>query len=259
MLNLRAPYRIRWPRVAESRGPGDNVPDGLGFIRGFVAPFRGAAFVARHRLWRYVVVPLLLNVALVAASIAVALDIVRDRLGPAAAGSPLMLAGLWVVAILLGMAWFIVLQPLVGAPFVDALSDRTERLVRGQSANQGWLSSLGQTLASGLLKAACYGLCLLAAVALSTVTGAGGALVMGLYALFLAFDGFDYPLARRGTSFLGKWRYLALHPGQTLGYCVGAGLLYLVPAAVVVAPAFAAVGATLAYLDSTPEAHAALA
>jgi uncharacterized protein involved in cysteine biosynthesis len=80
----------------------------------------------------------------------------------------------------------------------------------------------------------------------------GGGLGLALYAIFLAFDGFDYPLSRRGISFGGKWRYLARHPAQTLGYCAGASALYLVPLAAIVAPSFAAVGATLVYLEGKP-------
>ena len=72
---------------------------------------------------------------------------------------------------------------------------------------------------------------------------------VGLGALFMAYDGFDYPLARRGLGFGAKWAYLARHPGLTLGYGLGATLLYLVPFAFVVAPPFAAAGATLAFLD----------
>jgi uncharacterized protein involved in cysteine biosynthesis len=82
------------------------------------------------------------------------------------------------------------------------------------------------------------------------LTGVGGGIGALLSALLLAYDGFDYPLARRGAGFGAKWRYLLLHPGQTLGYCVGATLLYLIPPALVVAPAFAAAGATLAFLDT---------
>jgi uncharacterized protein involved in cysteine biosynthesis len=82
------------------------------------------------------------------------------------------------------------------------------------------------------------------------VTGAGGALGVGLGALCLAYDGFDFPLARRAVSFRGKWRYLALHRGQTLGYCVAASLLYLIPFAIFFAPACLAAGATLVFLES---------
>jgi uncharacterized protein involved in cysteine biosynthesis len=67
--------------------------------------------------------------------------------------------------------------------------------------------------------------------------------------VFLAYDGFDYPLARRGASFGAKWAFLASHPGLTIGYGIGATVLYLIPFAVFVASPFAAVGATLAYID----------
>jgi uncharacterized protein involved in cysteine biosynthesis len=97
-----------------------------------------------------------------------------------------------------------------------------------------------------------YLLALAITLGLGALTGLGGLLGAALYALFLAFDGFDYPLARRGLSFWGKWRYLLSQPGQTLGYCVGASLLYLVPLMALLAPGFAAVGATLAYLETEP-------
>jgi uncharacterized protein involved in cysteine biosynthesis len=86
---------------------------------------------------------------------------------------------------------------------------------------------------------------------LSAVTaGLGGAVGLGLGALFLAYDGFDYPLSRRSLGFWAKWRYLALHPAQTIGYGLGTTVFYLIPLALVVAPALAAVGATLVYLDT---------
>jgi len=72
---------------------------------------------------------------------------------------------------------------------------------------------------------------------------------IALGGLSLAYDGFDYPLARRGASFGGKWAFLARHPGLTVGYGIGATVLYLIPLAVFVASPFAAVGATLAYID----------
>jgi uncharacterized protein involved in cysteine biosynthesis len=148
----------------------------------------------------------------------------------------------------------VLLQPLVGAPFVDLLSEKVERLVRGTTPSTSLWRSVGQALLHGLMKVVLYAGALLVALGLGALTGIGGLLGTALYALFLAFDGFDYPLARRGVSFAGKWRYLLVQPGQTLGYCLGATVLYLVPLALLVAPAFAAVGATLAYLDTSPSA-----
>jgi uncharacterized protein involved in cysteine biosynthesis len=232
----------------------------MGFARGFLAPFRGAVFVTRHGLWGHLALPILLNLALVVGSAWLAVHLVRERvagwLGAQPGGSASVVANvvLVVLAVVLSLLVFVLLQPLVGAPFIDLLSDKVERLVRGTSPSTGVWQSVWQALLHGLLKVVLYGGALLIALGLGALTGIGGLLGTGLYALFLAFDGFDYPLARRGVSFGGKWRYLLVHPGQTLGYCLGATVLYLVPLALLVAPAFAAVGATLAYLDTSPAA-----
>ena len=76
---------------------------------------------------------------------------------------------------------------------------------------------------------------------------------MALAGLFIAYDGFDYPLSRRGASFGKKWAYLASHPAQTIGFGVGATLLYLVPLAFFVAPPFVAAGATMVFWSPTGE------
>jgi len=226
----------------------------MGVIRGVLAPFRGAAFVARHGLWGYLVLPLLLNTSLAALSAWLGVRLVRQKIGAQLFTSSPVVAWtiLGVFAALVGLLFFMVFQPVVGAPFVDLISERTEKVVRGHVPTVGFLRAAGKSLLHGLLKSGLYGVALAVVLVLGAVSGVGGALGVVLYAIFLAFDGFDYPLSRRGISFAGKWRYLAVHPGQTLGYCLGASVLYLVPLAVVVAPAFAAVGATLVFLDAEP-------
>jgi CysZ protein len=222
----------------------------MGILRGLWAPFRGAAFVARHGLWLYVLAPIVLNIALIGGTTALAVHLVRQRLGPGWTGSPLAAIGLWVVAGVLGLVFFVIFQPVVGAPFNDVLSEKVEHIVRGGHPRVGVLVAAWYSLWHGLLKLICYVVALALVLALTTLTGVGGAIAAVVSALLLAYDGFDYPLARRGAGFGAKWKYLLVHPGQTLGYCVGATLLYLVPLAIVVAPAFAAVGATLAFLDT---------
>jgi CysZ protein len=226
----------------------------MGVIRGAIAPFRGVAFVARHGLWGYLVLPLLLNAGLATLSVWLGVRLVRQKIGAELFTASPVVAWtiLAVFASVVGLLFFMVLQPVVGAPFVDLLSERTEKEVRGHAPAARFWRSVGQALLHGLLKTTLYGIALAVVLVLGAVSGIGGGLGVVLYAIFLAYDGFDYPLSRRGISFGGKWRYLAVHPGQTLGYCLGASVLYLVPLAVVVAPAFSAVGATLAYLDSEP-------
>ena len=228
----------------------------MGFLRGLVAPFRGVLFVARHGLWGYLALPLLLNLGLAGGAAVLGTRLVRATgfgssvTGIAEVGLEI---GLYLLAAVVALLLFIVLQPLLAAPFIDLLGERVERIVRGDAPSTGLVRSLWEALLHGGLKTMLYLSALLLAAVLGAFTGVGALLGGAFYALFLAYDGFDYPLARRGISFAGKWRYLALHPGQTLGYCCGAVLLYLIPLAALSAPAFAAVGATLAYLSTDDE------
>jgi uncharacterized protein involved in cysteine biosynthesis len=113
-----------------------------------------------------------------------------------------------------------------------------------------FFASTGKALLHGLLKALFYVIALVVGLALTAATGGLGSLGgIGLGALFMAYDGLDYPLSRRNLGFRAKWGYLARHLGLTIGYGLGATVLYLVPLAFVVAPPFAAAGATLAFLD----------
>jgi len=222
----------------------------VGFFRGFLAPFRGAAFISRQRLWRYLVLPIVMNLALGIVLMWAAARYFREELAQMMTGSP-VLGGifLFVATVLGGIVLFIVAQPILNAVFCDRLSEVVEKRVRGSAPTVPFLASTGWAVVHGLLKLVLYGIALVVGLALS-ITGIGSLVGLGLGALFLAYDGFDYALSRRGTTFGGKWRYLARNPAQTIGYGAGATLLYLIPLAMFVAPAFTAAGATLAFLDA---------
>jgi uncharacterized protein involved in cysteine biosynthesis len=224
----------------------------MGFFRGFVAPFRGAIFVSRESLWHLIILPLLLNVALAGGAAWGAARYWRQELADRAIGSPALATLLLVVASgLSAIVLFVVLQPLLGAVFNDALCERVERRVGGAPPRVAFLASAGRALGHGLLKLVLFALAFVIGLGLSAITGGlGGAVGVALGALFLAYDGFDYPLSRRAAGFWAKWRYLALHPTQTIGYGLGATVFYLVPLALIVAPPFTAVGATLVYLET---------
>jgi len=224
----------------------------MGFFRGFVAPFRGALFVSRQRLWPLVILPVLLNVALAVGAAWAAARYWKQELTDRAIGSPALSTLLFVTATIVGaIVLFVALQPVLGAVFNDFLAERVERKVRGEVPKVAFWPSFARALGHGVLKLVLYGLAFVVGLALAAVTaGLGGAVGVGLAALFLAYDGFDYPLARRSVGFWGKWRYLALHPAQTIGYGLGATVFYLIPLALIVAPPFTAVGATLVYLET---------
>ena len=208
-------------------------------------------------MWRYLFVPLFVNLALAVGTLWMAALYWRQELSDHLQSSP-VIGGILLGAITLvgGAVLFIVLQPVLGAIFNDRLSAKVEHRVRGNAPSAPFLTSTGQALAHGLLKLVLYGVALLVGLALTAVTGVGSLIGVGLGAIFLAYDGFDYPLSRRGKSFGSKWGYLLRHPAQTVGYGLGATVLYLVPLAFIAAPPFAAAGATLAFLDADARAEA---
>lgn len=222
----------------------------MGFFRGFLAPFRGAIFISRQRLWRYLLLPVTLNVALAVAALWAAAAYWRQELTVHLTASPVIgWIFLFVLTVLGGIVLFVVLQPLLGAIFNDRLSERVEIKVRGSAPSAPFLASTGQALVHGLLKLVFYAIALTIGLGLTAATGLGSLIGVALGALFMAYDGFDYPLSRRGLGFGAKWAYMVRRPALTLGYGLGSTVLYLVPLAFVVAPPFAAVGATLLFLD----------
>jgi CysZ protein len=225
-------------------------------LRGFLAPFRGGGLIARHRLWHYLVLPLLLNLALGIAALFLAGRYWREE---AFVGEQLIKAPAvgWLILVVLtivsGVVLFLVAQPLLSAVFSDRLSERVERQLRGSAPTAPFFASTGRALAHGLLKLVLYALAMLMAFVLSLWTAGIGAIAgVALAGLFIAYDGFDYPLSRRGASFGKKWAYLATHPAQTIGFGAGATLLYLVPFALFVAPSFVAAGATALFVEGNP-------
>lgn len=213
--------------------------------------------MVRQRLWRYLIVPLLVNAALGVGTMIAAARFFHEELAQMLSSAP-VLGGifLFVMTVLGGVVLFILIQPILSAVFCDRLAEVVEKRVRGSAPTAPFFASTGRALVHGLLKLVLYGLALLVGLALTALTGLGSLVGVGLGAIFLAYDAFDYPLARRGAGFGAKWGYLAKNPGITLGFGLGATLLYLVPLAFFVAPSFNAVGATLVYLDLEAKATA---
>jgi len=223
----------------------------MGFVRGFFAPFRGGLYVLRHPLKRYLFIPIILGIALAVVTMIAARNYWSQELASVTSGSPVLGSFfLGIMTVVGGVVLFLIAQPLLLAVFSDQLSERVERDVLGKAHSVPFLTSTGRALLHGLLKLVLYGIALVVGLGLTAVTGGLGSLIgIALAGLSLAYDGFDYPLARRGASFGAKWAFLARHPALTLGYGLGASVLYLIPLAVFVASPFAAVGATLAYID----------
>jgi CysZ protein len=203
------------------------------------------------------VLPLLLNLALGVTTMVLASRYWRAE---GFVGEQLIKAPFvgWLILGLLtglsGVVLFLVAQPILSAVFSDRLSEKVEHKIRGSAPAAPFFASAGRAVAHGLLKLVLYALAMLAAFVLSVWTAGIGAIAgLALAGLFIAYDGFDYPLSRRGASFGQKWKYLLTHPAQTIGFGAGATLLYLVPLALFVAPPFVAAGATMVFVESEGE------
>ena len=206
--------------------------------------------MARERLWRYLVAPIVLNATLAVVTMAAAARYFQDEFADMLAHSPVIgWIFLVVMTVLGGVLLFVLAQPILSAVFSDRLSEHVEKRIRGSAPQVPFFASTGRALVHGLLKLVLYGIAIAVGLGLTAVTGLGSLVGVALGAIFLAYDGFDYPLSRRGVGFGGKWAYLARHPGLTLGYAVGATFLYMVPLAVLVAPCFSAAGATVVFLE----------
>ncbi len=168
---------------------------------------------------------------------------------------------LFVVLFVLATAYVLYVASclLATAPFAGILSERAEQLHTGdQVPPQTWRSmlalaarGLGQTVLGVLLYLAI-------AVPLFIVQWVVPVLAPFLWiagvaqaALFFAFDAFNEPLHRRGSSFGGKWRFIGAHLAESLGFGTGVALLMVVPFLSVIVTPVAIVGGTLLYLDLT--------
>lgn len=158
------------PRVSQdpgwlSAGPSGRLrynPRSMGFFRGFLAPFRGAVFVARARMWHLVILPILLNVGLaVGASWAAARYWKVEFAGRVFSSSFVYVVSLSAVVLLTSIVAFILLQPLLGAVFNDILTEQTERKIRADAPRAPFLASVGRSLAHGFLKLILYAFALL--------------------------------------------------------------------------------------------------
>lgn len=230
--------------------------------RGVGDALRGAGYLlARPRLWKYVLAPALVTLA-IAIGIVVA--------GVAAFGAPVaalvaVLPGAWaesVVRVLLGVllavasfSLFFGIAAMIAAPFNEMLSEAIECEVSGAPGEKFRVLRFLRDVVVGIAHAArrvvvyllvMVGLLILGLVV--PVVGTIAAAVLGAIATarFASYDAYDAVWARRRLGYRAKvaelrrvrWRSLAL------GACVAAGLL--VPGLNLVALSVGAAGATLA-------------
>jgi CysZ protein len=209
-------------------------------LAGVLYPFRALGLIRRHReLWRFVLIPLGLNVlvgvALYAGLYLAGLrqiDQIDQTGGALATTLELLVRVLYVLALVIGVGWLMVRFGVVlGAPWYGQLAERLEEIVTGRPmpstkltagsvARDIWralqfeLKKLLLTLAIGL-PSLLLNLIPVAGTIMATVVA------VALGALIACLDFFDAPLERRRMRFRAKLGLVR----RTLPASAGFGLL----------------------------------
>jgi CysZ protein len=218
------------------------------FFRGLVSPLRGARFLLGHpRLWKFAALPIAINVVIVSILLLFGVHFVLPWI------EEMMPQGhQWYWALLLGVVQvlavivllfvvaviFYILSGIICIPFNEALSLRTEEILKGRLLDEPFSFSLLKTdlfmavaneIRRSLLLVAL--ICGVLVISLVPVVGELFAPPLGLLVtvLFLAYDNLDYPLARRRLRFSEKRRFVFRHFAACLGFGIGAFFFVLIP------------------------------
>lgn len=272
------------PRSAQAGA--DLVPPGTWkreLLRGATYLPRGAFRLMRSpSLWKYAVVPFLLNVLVLVVAAFIAYWAGDWLIGMANEGALKdweAAGGLWkamsyvvfflaiiarvlaIVVLPLIMAWLLVAFPfnilykIVFMPFMELLSEGTERVVL--QVNTDKPADFGKVYANlvvGILDAILLSLlqgCLylvLLPLAFIPIVGTGLWFVVPP-AVFAGMDYSDLNLVRRGYPLSEKWRLWRLHEWRFLGFGISFFFLLTIPFLNAFAIPCAAVGGALLYLE----------
>jgi CysZ protein len=236
--------------------------------RGVNDVWRGAsALRQRPRLWKWLIAPSLIAIALLAVTV-ITIDRVfahiLDWAGAHLPGwlasivGPLLSAAVLAALIAAALLVFVAVVGAITGPFLEILSGHLEAELTGIAPEKLSLPRFAHDLAVSLvhgirrLIVALVGIILVFAIGLVPVIGTIAAVVVGglLAAKAAAYDCYDAVLARRSLSYRGKLAYLSDHRGRTFGLgAVTAGLL-IVPGINLIALGIGAAGATLACVEN---------
>jgi CysZ protein len=240
------------------------------FLRGLLYPLRGLGTILTDaRLLGLSAMPTLLGGLLYAAMF----WLLWTRLGPwyDALLPPTRHHGLWheivevlrwvvflgvcALAVMAALLSFVQVTRIAGAPFLDAMSLRAERLVEPGFADPG----LGPPVFSAILgeirklvNALFWGaVCLLGNL---VVPGSGALLGLYLALKFLALDFLDYPMSRRGLGPAQRKAFFRRNLGATSGFALGTLLFLTLPLFGLLAVPSCVVAGTLLFRRCTPPA-----
>jgi CysZ protein len=242
----------------------------LDFPRGFFLAFRGGRLLLHHpRLFKYVIVPFLINVTVFSLSIFLGLrffqDVVAQLLPQGEAWYwAIVYYALWTVAVLVTLVLvfftFTVVGNLIASPFNELLSERTEDLLLGRSAEEPFalgvfFRDMGRAWLVEIRKMSFFVLAM-AALLLLNLLPLVGSLLYGFFSVlltlfFLAWEYLGFVHERKRRSFPEQRQYLMRRKGLVLGFAAGVLLMLAIPFLQLFCIPVAVVGATLLWCEES--------
>jgi CysZ protein len=232
---------------------------------------RGLGALRAHpALWKWVLAPAVITLALFVALIAGVIHCIDPVVGWGIAHLPAWLASfagsvvrtvmttVVVVGLSIGALFvFVAVAGMVTGPFSERLSEELEAALTGHASTAFSLGAFVHGFALGVwhgvrrLIGSLIGLVFVFALGFIPVVGTIAAALIGawLAAQGAAYDCYDAVLARRSLSYRAKLAYLARHRQRTLGLGAAIAGMLLVPGLNLVALGLGAAGATLAALE----------
>ncbi|MDY0270836.1 sulfate transporter CysZ [Trichloromonas sp.] len=218
------------------------------FSRGFFSHWQSARFLLHHpSLWKYVLIPFLINLVVFSGSVYFGMDFFNDSVvqliprGEAWYWATLyyflwILAG--VVTTVVVFFSFTVIGNLIASPFNDLLSERTEDLIAGQRNEETFsLVTFGRdafaTLAVEVKKISIFVIMMLALLLLNLLPVIGSlfysvlAVLLTLFFLVVEYMGFVF--SRKRLNFAEQRRYIFARKTTMLGFGVGILALLAIP------------------------------
>lgn len=240
-------------------------------FRGLAYPFRGLSFISRHNLWGPCLWPIVINVLLFAALITLTVlyaDDLRDLIWAKPMGEAWydsLLRGLWhalhvlllLLMLLVDVLAFALLGTVIAGPFLDVLSERTERILgipmRGNGGVRAAVRSVSFALSDLVLILAFYVAVMLPLLLINIIPLVGSVvyavLSTGFAMLMLALEFSSMPLNRRLVPFSAKWRTIWANKWLALGFGAAVFGVLFVPVLNMVLIPLAGVGGTLFFAE----------
>jgi len=233
------------------------------FLAGVMFFLRGLRLIARPRLRRYVALPLLVNVVVMASLIGFGARWFDRLLDGWLAALPGWLAWLgwllwpfFVLAMLfIGVFCFTLLANLIAAPFNGQLAGAVESVLSGKPLAEapgasGLAREMLRAFASELRKLGYFLLWCIPFLALLFLVPLIGPLLWAMFcAWILALEYMDYPLANHGMQFVEQRRMLRTRRGAGLGFGTAVMFALAVPLLNFLVIPAAVAGATAMYLE----------